>query len=156
MSWLTDMPAAVDVKALQDELSDRQADVAELSAENERLAAELQDERTARLLVDNRVTELEDAIREHRRLILERVPAEVGTQDRRSPLVVDQVSGRWKKVVPHSDHRCVTPVVGSEGVGSVWVCRQCGMKWRLTGRTESPAGPPLCSWTGTPKRRWFR
>lgn len=50
----------------------------DLAAELERVEAELQDERTARLLVDNRVTELEDAIREHRRLILERVPQKSG------------------------------------------------------------------------------
>lgn len=67
-----------DIEALENELMARQQDVAELSGDLERLEAELQDERTARLLVDNRVAQLEDAIREHKRLILERTPAKSG------------------------------------------------------------------------------
>lgn len=42
---------------------------AALAAELELVAVELRDERDARLIADNRIAELEDAIREHRAAI---------------------------------------------------------------------------------------
>lgn len=81
-----------DIEAIENELMARQQDVAELSAEVELLRAErdeaveraeqaegaLQREQTLRLELDNSVSRLMDAIGEHRRLILERVPQKSG------------------------------------------------------------------------------
>lgn len=95
-----------DIEAVENELMDRQQDVADLSAEVDDLSAEVDDlfaevarlrverdeavertdiaegalqrEQDARLEMDNHIAQLLDAIREHRRLILERVPAKSG------------------------------------------------------------------------------
>lgn len=62
----------------------------------------------------------------------------------------------WLKVVPHDNHRCATPMPTDEGVGSVWKCPACGMRWRMSGRTDFGSKPPLASWVGTPKKWWQR
>lgn len=67
------------IEDLLDQLMSQRDTIAELEQENERLAAELNDERTARLLADNRIAELEEAIANHRRQITAFVPAKSGT-----------------------------------------------------------------------------
>lgn len=60
--------------AIADELTGAsvEAERDELAAELERLAAELQDERTARLLVDNELQRVLDAIADHERALTNR------------------------------------------------------------------------------------
>lgn len=66
------------VRILGDVLTQNADELVELRTELELVQGELQDERTARLLSDNRICELEDAIRAHRKAIRERVPVKSG------------------------------------------------------------------------------
>lgn len=78
MSWLTDMPAAADVAQLRADLEAVSAERDEAVERAEQAEGALQREQEQRLELDNHVAVLLDAIKEHRRLITERVPQKSG------------------------------------------------------------------------------